>query len=349
LEMLPEPRGYENPLCFSIVVVAWNNAGDIVQALNSCVFPNFSNYEVIVVYNKSEDRTLAEVKAVSERYPSLFRIIENKENEGSGNARNQGIHAAQGEYIVFLDGDDWFSPDALQTIDAHVSKHSPLVLYYNFSRAYPDGKIRPNHHPTLLKQGWRRTGRERASLLANFGVSWNRAYRRDFLLKNSLHFPTGFYQDLSWNLEVLCYAEAIYVIPDIIIFYRQGPRTVLGTVGSQHFDMLKACRRALFYLHENPHFVDDFGKPAYHKCLDDLMGNLKLRIPPEYQQEYLNAANLILSDFRKLIGRTNVSLHERILTSNIGVSKVLWLLACRKRILKLLRWKRTPMQHSLGK
>jgi glycosyltransferase involved in cell wall biosynthesis len=330
----PLPSGQ---IRFSIVVVTWNNGSDIAQALQSCVFPSFSHYEVIVIYNKSDDHTLAEVNSICSQHGSLFRVICNDENVGLGEARNQGMRLAKGDYIAFLDGDDWFRPNALSALDAHVAAHSPDVLYYNFARSYPDGRVVPNSRHKLLAEGWRPTGRDRASLLRNFGVAWNRLYRRSFLENHKLTFPRGLYEDICWNTKVLALAELIYVIPDILTMYRQREGSILGSRGNQHFDTLGANRRVIEFLRARPDLIEDFGLAAYRYTQRQLIVTFRKRIPKQSRANYIMELDAIISDYEKLLGVKRRSVDATLILLPLSTQVVYWALSTRQFFVRLCR------------
>ena len=97
----------------SIIVVAHNVELYIEKALNSCIAALDEEYEVIVVDNNSDDATLSLIRSVAAAHPNIFNVVENDTNVGLGFGRNIGMQHARGEYILFLDGDDWYSPTAI--------------------------------------------------------------------------------------------------------------------------------------------------------------------------------------------------------------------------------------------
>lgn len=94
----------------SIIITAYNVAEYIEQSINSALNQTYNDIEVIVVLDKPTDNTTEIVKSINN--PKL-RIIENKENVGAGMSRRIGIEHANGEFISFLDGDDWLEPNFL--------------------------------------------------------------------------------------------------------------------------------------------------------------------------------------------------------------------------------------------
>src|SRR5690625_3321652 len=111
----------------SIIVVTWNNENFIEQALSSCVDSEVNNYEVRVVHNASDDNTGAMIRRAIRYQPSLFKVIENKRNEGLGEGRNIGMRHANGEYLMFLDGDDWFQCGAIRRVASVLEAKRPQV------------------------------------------------------------------------------------------------------------------------------------------------------------------------------------------------------------------------------
>jgi glycosyltransferase involved in cell wall biosynthesis len=302
---------------YSIIIVTYNNEPHIAEAVRSCIFKGMSDYEVIVVYNKSDDYTLDKIQAAISGHEQTFRIIQNAENVGLGEARNQGIRAAKGEYILFLDGDDWFAPDALSTVDRFISLHKPEILQFNFTRVYEGGKLAYNDRPKLLAERWRTTPRQRSALLRNFGTAWNRAYRADFIRTHNLSFPTGLYEDFLWNIETLARAARIYVIPNTIILYRQRHGSILRSTSPSHFDALSAHKAVCSFFKSNPALIPWFGVRSYKAVRRQGYAMLfSGRLPLSLRGQYLRLENQVLSDLRSILKRKKLSLEDRVARLN---------------------------------
>jgi glycosyltransferase involved in cell wall biosynthesis len=95
----------------SVVIPAYNREKTIMKALSSVGGQTYQNVEVIVVDDCSSDRTVEVVREAKYRIP--VRVIALDRNQGPATARNVGIDAARGEYVAFLDSDDWWLPDKL--------------------------------------------------------------------------------------------------------------------------------------------------------------------------------------------------------------------------------------------
>lgn len=302
---------------YSIIVVAYNIEDFVGECLESCVFAGRDDYEVIVVYNASSDKTLEAIHRVTDRHPDLFRLVVNDENVGLGEGRNQGMRLAKGAYFLFLDGDDFLSPAVLPKIADIVQRESPELIVINFVRLYQGARQEPNKGTRFLTEGWRRTPGERAILLRNFGVAWNKVYCRKFIERHALSFPTGFYEDIVWNAECLMRAQAIYVLPDVLYFYRQRPGSILRSTDPRHFDTICRHRRLIAILRAEPGFVAGFGALLRRYSCNQMFAtlNFNARIPRGEEGRYLREVGGTLRMYDDLLGRKAFSLRETIARS----------------------------------
>ena len=127
----------------SIILPVFNEEKYIKQTLDSLINQDFTDFEVIVVDDGSTDSTLQITEKTLKNSSLSYKII-HQENSGVSSARNKGIHHAEGEYIVFLDGDDYvltnhltqlYNPDYDFTLIQLVKKENNKIRtsrYYNF-------------------------------------------------------------------------------------------------------------------------------------------------------------------------------------------------------------------------
>ncbi|MFN3866703.1 MAG: glycosyltransferase family 2 protein, partial [Demequina sp.] len=116
---------------FSVVIPAYNVQGYLRQAVMSVAFDDRT--EVIVVDDRSTDGTSALADELGTLYESV-RVIRPPANIGLGRARNLGLAHAQGEYVVFLDGDDYLAAGALDRLRAVVGDQAPDLVMYGYKR-----------------------------------------------------------------------------------------------------------------------------------------------------------------------------------------------------------------------
>jgi len=119
----------------SIVIPCYNAARWIGEAIESCINQTYPNIEVIVVDDGSSDGSRDVILGYAERFKEKMRTF-NQENKGSNAARNAGIRASQGFYLLFLDGDDLLLPDAVENLIQSILQNgtdAALGDWINFS------------------------------------------------------------------------------------------------------------------------------------------------------------------------------------------------------------------------
>jgi colanic acid/amylovoran biosynthesis glycosyltransferase len=116
----------------SVVIPIFNREKQIVQALKSIQNQTYSNWEAIVVDDASQDQTMAVLREAASSDPRI-QFIQHKYNKGAQAARNTGIRAAKGEWIAFLDSDDQWLPDSLESrMELLLKEHSNVVYSYSY-------------------------------------------------------------------------------------------------------------------------------------------------------------------------------------------------------------------------
>jgi CDP-glycerol glycerophosphotransferase len=298
------PWGWGMTKKLSIIVVAYNIENFIEQCLQSCIFAEATDYEVIVVHNASTDRTLEAIQRVVNLRPDIFKIVDNERNEGLGEGRNIGMDAATGEYVMFLDGDDWFQPDTYDRVSNLLASKNPDVLMFSYSRVWDTGgkAINPQQH--LLTERDISAPEHRRAIIPSMGVAWNRAYKRSFIDRIGLRFTRRYYEDIDWNFSVILHAETYYVIPDRLVNYRQRPGSITKAVDPRHMDMLDQYRdvRSIFARH--PKKSGPYIRATYLYAKGQLFNVVRAgnRLPKKLYRRFLQDAAALLKDWRREAG-----------------------------------------------
>lgn len=236
------------PVSVSIIVPCYNVAPYLDACLDSLVNQSLRDIEIICVDDGSTDATPALLGAWAEKENRL-RVVHRK-NGGQASARNAGMDMAVGEYVGFVDPDDYVEPSMFARLVEEGGRHGADVTacgYTSFSDG--DGSV-------LEDLSWSPApgvDREVQSRMMNGNSVWermdvvtcNKLYRRDFLNRNGLRFETSFRSmedDVLW-LMVLAHASCLAVIPDRLYWYRRQRR---GSVSQ----MLEAQERPLLLVAE---------------------------------------------------------------------------------------------------
>lgn len=296
-------------MLLSVIIVSFNGESYIEQAISSCVRLAGEDHEIIVVDNGSTDRSLELVRRMAQESGPALRIIENHENKGPGEARNIGLEHASGEYCMFLDGDDWFEPEAIPMVLKRLKEWKPDLLMFNHQQVWPDGRRIPNvpnRYVDLCDRWMDLTDPAvRKGAIRNLHVPWNKAYRMDFVRDRGLRFPPQtYYEDMVWSIRATVEADTFYYIPDVLHNYRRHPQSSLHTTHDGHFNIIRECRRIETLLKEHADYRRWYGTKIYGYVRSTLFGviNTGSRIPKAREGDYLKEVARLLKAFRRMLG-----------------------------------------------
>lgn len=226
---------------FSIVVPCYNLEGLIRKCLMSIINQPFSNYELIVVNDKSTDSSLRVIKDISSNHRITILDLEN--NVGLGHARNAGLNQAVGEYVIFIDGDDEIESDLLTTLNDKIDTCNADIVVYNHYREWVTGRQRINIRTDVLESlsevgNSFNDNENKIKLFSNFNVAWNKAYKKSFLVENNLKFTKGYYEDIPFNYASIILANSISVVSYAGYKYRQREGSILNSKSDKHKDII---------------------------------------------------------------------------------------------------------------
>ncbi|MFF0135984.1 CDP-glycerol glycerophosphotransferase family protein [Streptomyces sp. NPDC005227] len=218
---------------FSVIVPTFGVAGRLSHALDSVLTESFGDVELIPVCDGPDSPAAAVAAGYAARDPRVAPV-HSPPSGGLSGARNAGIAAATGTYLLFLDGDDELARGALAALDAALPAGLD-VLYFGHQRVHWwEGE--PSTPPL-----------DGAPELLGLNVpAWSAAYRRAFLVERELAFPEGHFTDVGWGGLVTVAAERTAVLRTVCVRHhlrRQGSR--LNAPGEHHFELLDQVERVL--------------------------------------------------------------------------------------------------------
>ena len=188
----------------SIIIPAYNAAKYVERCIESIVSQGYDDVEILLVDDGSTDNTLQICDALATKYPCI-KVL-HKENGGVSSARNLGIDNAQGEYLMFVDVDDYLLPGALPNAMA-VAEANPDADFsvFSFKRVSRKGD---SNETILPNRTYYRA--DRLDYIKNvdtvvFGASWAKLYNRDFINDHQLRFDTDMIssEDNCFNFKVI--------------------------------------------------------------------------------------------------------------------------------------------------
>jgi glycosyltransferase involved in cell wall biosynthesis len=108
----------------SVIIPVYNRSKTISRAINSVLNQTYNNLEIIVIDDNSQDDSLNKIRSFTDR---RIKLVSLTKNEGAANARNQGVKIAKGKYIAFLDSDDYYEPQFIESCINKLSKTSSEI------------------------------------------------------------------------------------------------------------------------------------------------------------------------------------------------------------------------------
>ena len=194
-------------LKLSIIVPVYNVEKYLPKCIDSLICGS-DGYEIILVNDGSTDSSPAILADYAARYPSLIRVFSTP-NGGIGHARNTGIDDANGEYLLFIDSDDYLSPGALNSILAALDGSFDICIFDILS-VNESGNVLKKMPGTARPDGSVFSLDEYPELLFELPAAWNKIYRRELFSATGIRYPDrAWFEDLRTTTKLYTAAKRI--------------------------------------------------------------------------------------------------------------------------------------------
>lgn len=215
----------------SLIIPVYNAEKYLRRCLNSAMQQTFSDMEIIVVNDGSTDSSL-EICREYEKMDHRFRVI-NKENSGVSDSRNQAVAAAEGEYLQFMDSDDWLTPDATESFLYAARKFDCDMVIADFYRV--DGAVFTEKQH--IRERGLLTREQYAEYMMQepadyyYGVLWNKLFRRSIIMEHELRMDEElrWCEDFLFNLNFIRYAKRFTAIQTPVYYYMKRKGSLVST------------------------------------------------------------------------------------------------------------------------
>lgn len=274
-------------MMYSIIIPVYNVESYLRECLDSVIAQTYPGWEAICVNDGSTDGSADILKEYANR-DDRVKVIE-QPNGGLSAARNTGIRKAQGEYLFFLDSDDWLEENALEVLLKNMDNEDMVCFsgrrYFEAEKAY--------HQADVLDKQCYASGMDYYNVNALLSRDFAfvcvvlRAYKRTFILENGLWFKEGiFHEDNLFTPQVCYYAGMVRQIPDCLYDYRVRESSITTTSNKKrHLDLLNTANElATFFVSKT-----DFDKTVAYRA-----------ITHHYQAVLMNAGKAELTELKKL-------------------------------------------------
>ncbi len=225
---------------FSIIVPVYRVEEYLHQCVDSVLSQSFKDFELILVDDGSDDGSpqICDEYAVKDE---RVRVI-HKANGGASSARNTGLDIACGEYVLFLDSDDyWDDNDALKKIAHIIDNKGYDVITFGCKKFYQknnifggNGCIGDSKFENALNL------QEKIRYLMNKDIymscAWNKVINRDFIEKYKLRFRIGqLGEDIEWSIKILLYINSVYFLnKEFYVYRKQNTESATANIGMKN-------------------------------------------------------------------------------------------------------------------
>jgi glycosyltransferase involved in cell wall biosynthesis len=207
-------------MTFSLIIPVYNVADYLPKCLDSVLCQEAEGWEVILVDDGSTDGASGGIcDRYAAQYPQRVRVI-HQENQGLGGARNTGLEAAQGDYVLFVDSDDSLAPNALPVL-SQAAQDGPDIITFGFVMDR-DGVL-GEQHLDALPEDRLFTLADTPTLLMASPNACNRLWKRSLFVDSGIRFPSRvWYEDIRTTTKLFALAKSIRYLPET--FYRYAVR-----------------------------------------------------------------------------------------------------------------------------
>lgn len=260
----------------SIIVPIYNTQEYLRACLDSITGQTLQEIEVLLINDGSTDSSLEIMEEYKERYPNMVQI-HSKKNGGQATARNLGITLCTGEYIGFVDSDDYIDETMFENMyhKAKVEDLDYVECDYRYLKVLPDGQ-----HKELSTYGNVRAYRTKKEMFLNPLVSpWNKLYRADLLRSMETPFPEGYiYEDTSFFLKTIPHIRTHGFIPEKhVCHFLRGNSTMNANKSRRVADIFPVLQDALDYYSENE-YLQEYKLELEYFCVRTLLCSSLRRI-----------------------------------------------------------------------
>lgn len=213
----------------SIIIPVYQVSDYMERCIRSVMAQSYTEIECIIVNDATIDDSIVKCEALIKDYngPIRFQIIHHEKNRGLSAARNTGFDAANGEYVYFLDSDDYITPNCIETLVSVVSDDPSIEMVQGNSMMKSDGKENPLYrlqHAIIISNNVE--ARQEFYKNRNIYISvWNRLLKKSFVEENGLYCREGLvFEDLLWVYYLMKFLRKAYLCEEITHYYclRQG-------------------------------------------------------------------------------------------------------------------------------
>ena len=235
----------------SIIIPVFNVEMYLRECLDSAIVPEIENYEIVCVNDGSTDNSPVILEEYRERYPELIRIV-HTENQGLGAASNNGIVAANGQYIAFLDSDDTLSENAVREM-LEACQFTDDLIIFDCTVVTDKGRFLERLQGCNNREEGSFTLEQYPQLLFDRANRWNKLYRKSLFSELGISYPGRvWFEDYWTNLKLYPFCKSIRYVSKAWYNYRQQPNSITHVKNTQrNLEIIDAAESVLMFYEQS--------------------------------------------------------------------------------------------------
>lgn len=249
----------------SVIVPVYNVEKYIRRCLDSLVNQSFKEMEIILVDDCSTDQSLEICKEYQQTYENVI-VVQHEKNKGISATRNTGIRMAQGEYIGFIDSDDWVDINMYEEMYTQLINNKVDIVICAYNEVVDNQIIRGNLYRDEKILAKEQLVNEYLKYTINSSV-WNKLFKKSLFINNEIYFPEGkIYEEQYLTYELLKKCSKIKILNKPFVFYNRRPESyTTSKLSTKHLDALEEMKKIKMNLVENNEY-DKYGKVYSVRC-----------------------------------------------------------------------------------
>lgn len=313
----------------SITIATYNVQNFIRESIESILNQSFQDFELICIDDGSKDDTPAILRAYAAGN-NRIQVIEKEVNEGLSAARNLSLQIARGEYITFLDGDDFYHPTLFEKAISLADKEQSDMVLWDYVPFYQNGDIEKSKDtPSDLLEI---DPRDKRALLQRPSFTWVKLLRTEKARELGIHFPVGMTrQDIPAHWHLITKVEKVSILAERLAYYRQQGDATTAKKDKRLFDLIFVMDLVEKYL-KDQHLFEIYEDLFYKQQLNFFFGMYDT-IQQPYKEEALDLIK------QRFTGRHESFLKQSNLVRPQAKQFLLALSGDRSAFLKLKFWK----------
>lgn len=218
---------------FSVIIPVYQVSDYVERCVKSVIGQSFTDFECIIVNDATRDDSIEKCERLIDGYegPIRFKIIHHEVTRGLSAARNTGTAAAEGEYVLYVDSDDYITNDCVEKLIAPVLRDQSIELVLGVARRFSDSYPLP---PSRLKKLDNEDNNSLTAVRSCFfdrkrigRTAWNKLIKKDFLDCYNLSFKEGIiWEDTLWSFYVMKHLSHAYLLKDVTYLYNKRPHSI---------------------------------------------------------------------------------------------------------------------------